>query len=98
MLLAIDAYKIFEDDDSPISEDVKEAFFKNKAIKRTKDTTLSDEKIMLFAFAYDINFGVTKEIIKSKKLYHKIYDRLNDKNKYKTYIEHIEKYIDERTD
>ncbi len=90
--------KIFEDDDSEISEDVKEAFFKNEVIKRNSHITLSDEKIMLFAFAYDINLNVTKEMIKSQELYHKLYDRLDNKTKYQPYIEHIERYINERDD
>lgn len=90
--------KIFEEDDSNISEIVKKTFFENKQIRKTPETTMSDDKVMLFAFIYDINFDITKEIIKKHKLFDKIYKRLEYKEKFKPYIEHINKYMDGRTD
>lgn len=90
--------KVFEEDDSDISKEVSATFYQNKIIKRTKESTLSDDKVMLFAFAYDINFKTSLEIIKSKEYFNKLYERLKNKEKYKPYIEYINNYINERTD
>ena len=52
----------------------------------------------MFSFVYDFNFNLSLDILKHKKYYEKIYERLHNKDKFKPYIEHVIKYIDERTD
>ena len=88
--------KIFVQDDSEISEYIKEDFFKNKILMNKEDSTRSDRIIIKFGFVYDINFNITLEIIKENKYYEKILKRLNDKEKYAPYLEHTLNYIDER--
>lgn len=90
--------EVFDEDDSDITKEVSINFFENKIIKRTNKSTKSDDKVMLFAFAYDIYFKISLEIIKSNNYYDKIYKRLKNKEKFKPYIKHINNYIDERTD
>lgn len=88
---------IFEDD-SVIRDKVKEAFFKNKAIKTDEYFTTNENIVTIFAFAYDINFNLSLDIIKHKNYYQRIYERLKDKKKFKIYIDYINKYISERTE
>ena len=88
---------IFEDD-SIISDKVTKAFFDNKPIKIDEYFTKNEKIVTIFAFAYDFNFNLSLDIIKYKKYYHKIYERLKDKKKFKIYIDYINKYITERTE
>ena len=87
---------IFHEDDSIINKVVTKSFYKRKLVKNNDTTTKSDNIISFLAYPYDINFNVTLEYIKEKKLYKKIYNRLKYKDKYKEYLEYIEAYIDER--
>ena len=89
--------KIFLQDDSEISDYLKNDFFNNKILSKREENTRSDRIIIMFGFIYDINFNITLEIIKENKYYEKIYNRLNDKEKYAPYLEHTKEYIDERT-
>ena len=88
--------RIFKQDDSEISQYIKDDFFQNKILSKREDNTRSDKIIIFFGFIYIINFNISLEIIKENKYYEKLYKRLKDKEKYAPYLEHTLNYIDER--
>ena len=89
---------IVHEDNSNISNTVKEKFFNNKQVTKDDKETKNENIVVIFSFTYDFYFNISLNIIKHKKYYEKIYERLNNKELFKPYIEHIIKYIDERTD
>ncbi len=89
---------IIREDESEISPKIKESFYKNEPVKNTDKQSLNDNIIILLAFPYDIYFDISMSIIKNKKYYEKIYNRLENKEKFKEFLNHIEKYIKERVD
>lgn len=89
---------VIREDDSNIRDNIKEEFFNNKQVTKDNKETKNENIIIMFSFVYDFNFNLSLNIIKHKKYYEKIYKRLNHKEMFKPYIEHIIKYIDERTD
>lgn len=89
--------EIYEDDSS-ISKRVKSAFFNKEIIEKGNKDSQSDNLVRIFSYVYDINFNISLYIIKENRYYEKIYNRLNNKDKYKLYIEFINNYIKERVD
>lgn len=85
------------EDDSNIENRVKNQFFDNKQIKNNGNETKNEKIITMFSFIYDFNYGASMEIIKNEDYYGKIYRRLKHKTLFKPYIDHVNKYIDERT-
>lgn len=90
--------EIVKQNDSAISKRISDAFFEERDIERTKNDTDNDNLVVIFALAYDINFGLTLQIIKENDYYNKIYDQIKNKEMFKPYIEKINSYINERTD
>lgn len=93
-----DIKSIIYEDDSNIRDNIKEEFFNNKQIIKDDKETKNENIIIMFSFVYDFNFNISLNILKHKKYYEKIYERLKHKELFKPYIDHIIKYIDERTD
>ena len=85
------------EDDGHISDKVKEAFFKEMIIKNHSDASKNEQLVTVFGFVYDINFGISLNIIKANDYYNKIYNRLKNKELFKPYIDKINNYINERT-
>ena len=90
--------KKLAEDNLPITQEVKNAFFANMPVKKKKENNLSDNIILIFSFIYDVNCFITLDLIKTYDYYNKIYDRLKDKEKFKPYIDYINKYLKERND
>ena len=93
-----DIKEIINEDNSKISSNVKNTFFKRKAVKKSAAKNKNDKIIIVFSFIFDINLDTTINMIKTNNYYNKIYQRLKNKNIFAPYIEYINKYIDERTD
>ena len=89
---------VIREDDSEIRDVVSKEFFSNKQVTKLDDETDNENIVIIFSFIYDINFGVSFTILKYKKYYEKLYDRLKNKELFKPYIEHLIKYINERVD
>ena len=90
--------RIFIEDDSKISPKIKESFYKNEMARYSDVITKNDNTIVIFSYPYDIYFDETLQILRKKKYYDKIYNRLKNKDMFKEYLDHIEKYIKERVD
>lgn len=89
---------IIYEDNSLIRDKIKKQFFLHKLVKRDNRITINENIVIIFSFVYDFNFNLSLDLIKYKNYYEKIYERLNDKDKFKTYFDDIKKYIDERID
>ena len=89
---------IILEDNSQIRDSIKEAFFQDKQIIKDDKETKNENIIVMFSFVYDFNFNLSIGILKDNKYYENIYERLHDKEKFKPYIDHVIKYIDERAD
>lgn len=76
-----------------ISKSVKEIFYSNKAIDNNVKKTKADWAIGILSFIYDINFDKSLKYANQEKFVSKLLNRVDDKEKYKEYFEHIEKYI-----
>jgi len=86
------------EDDSQISESVKKCFYDNKQILKNQRHSINDSIIIALGFVFDINYGVTLNIINNYKYIDKIYQRLNQKDLFKPYFDYINNYIEERID
>ena len=89
---------IIYEDDSEIRDEIKQQFFDHRLVKRDKIITTNENIVVIFSFIYDFNFNLSLDLIKYKKYYDKIYERLIDKDKFKIYIDYIKQYIAERID
>lgn len=90
--------KVLNEDNLEINEIVKNNFFQKKSINKRDAKSKNDKMIIVFSFIFDINFGITMDIIKTNDYYNKIYKRLKNQKLFKPYIEYINKYITERID
>ena len=89
-------YNILFQDDEEISEKIEKQFFNNTS-GNTKDAkSLNDRLVIKICFIYDINFKETYEMIYTNKYYDKLYERINRKDIFKPYIDHVNKYLEER--
>jgi len=85
-----------KEDDSEISKEVEKSFFENKLIKRNNNINLSDNVILKIAMIFDLNFEYSYKYIRENKLIDKIFETLENKEKYKIYFDYIKNYIDEK--
>jgi len=95
-LLGINKDLMYEDE-CLISPNIKEDFYNHKSIKHTDKHNLSDDVICKLAMVYDLNFDYSYKYLKEYKLIEKIYDNIENKNKFKPYFDYINKYIEERS-
>jgi len=93
-----DIKSVIWEDNSEISDRVKNQFLANSSVKNDGTETKNEKIITMFSFIYDFNYYASIEILKNEDYYGKIYRRLKNKALFKPYIEHVKEYIDERTD
>lgn len=96
-LFSVNKILILEDD-SDISKEVEKDFFDKKSIDWKKVKNKSDNILLDLALVFDLNFNYSFNYLKESKLIDKIFDTLENKEKYKKYFDFINKYIDERID
>ena len=89
---------IIREDNGGITKELNDMFYENIPLMNKFVNSLNDNIVLLLAFPYDINFDISLKIIKDKKYYEKIYNRLENKNIFTNYLTHIEEYIKERVD
>ena len=84
----------FDDDDSNISDNVKESYKNRVAVKRDENTTKNDALLIMFGFVFDLNFDYSFKYYKENNIIEKMYNKLNDKSKFIEYVEILNKYIE----
>lgn len=94
-LLGTDDYKIGEDN-KEISDDIKNKFFDNLLVDRNDVKSDSDNLVLGLAMVFDLEFDYSFKYIKDNNLIDRIYNNIDNKDKFKLYFEHINKYIEEK--
>lgn len=85
-----------EEDDSEITEKVKEEFLSHRMVNKNYRKTNSDVIVTIISQIYDLKFDYSFKFIKENNYIEKIYQTLKNKEKFKLYFEEANKYIDER--
>lgn len=85
-----------DEDDCGISEEIIKEFYENKILDYSDIKNKSDNILLILAMIYDINFIGSLKTIESNNYLWKIFDKLNNKEKFRKYFEYIDNYIKER--
>ena len=85
-----------ENDNSDISEKVKEEFFSHRMVNKNYRKTNNDAVVTLLSQIYDLNFCFSFKCIKENGYIENIYKEIKNKQIFKIYFDEINKYIDER--
>lgn len=87
---------LMEQDSELISKKIESDFFENKLLNRKDVKSKSDDVLLSLAMIYDLNFDYSFEYLKKAKFIDKMFENIEDKNKFKKYFDHIKNYIEER--
>ena len=87
---------MFAEDDKEISSNIKEKFFDNNMINYKDLKSKNDKIILTLAMFYDINSDFSYKYIVKNQIIEKLFDKIEDKEKYKKYFEHITKFVENR--
>ena len=90
--------KILKSDDSDVTPKIDEAFRNKKLAKKSDRLSINDKVVFHIAMVFDINFKCSFIYLKENKLIEKIFNKLNNKEKFKLYFDIIFKYVEERID
>ena len=83
-------------EEGEITDVVKETFDKNKIINNKDITTPSNHAIAMIALVYDIKYEYSFKHIKRFKLLEKMYENMENKDKFKYYYDKAIKYVEEK--
>ena len=83
-----------KDDDSKISEEVKNSFYKHEEIDRKEIKTVNDRVLMKFGFVYGLYFDYSKKTILENEYLDRMYETLKNKKLFKPYFEEAKKYLE----
>lgn len=87
---------IVGDSEKEISNEIREMFFKNRQLSRKDVKNKNDEIILHLAMVYDLNYQVTFTYLDKKNYIWKMYNLLENKEKFFEYFNHADKFIKER--
>lgn len=82
-----------EEDNSEISEKVRNEFYKHNCINNKDKLTKNDNIIMKMALVYDLNFDYSKKMVLKNLYLDKMLGNLKNKEKFNIYIEEAKKYL-----
>lgn len=88
---------LMKQDGKNISDKIKEDFYNHKQVSRKDVKNECDNVILSLSMVYDLNFKCSFEYLKENNLIDKMFDNIEDKDKFKKYFEYIKNYIEERT-
>lgn len=83
-----------ETDNSTISDEVHNEFFKHEIIDIRKCKTLNEKAGAFFASIYDLNYDYSKGFIMDKNYVTKIFNSLDNKEIIKPYYDEVIKYLE----
>lgn len=89
-------FLIIGDSEKEISNKIREMFFKNRQLSRKDVKNKNDEIILHLAMVYDLNYQVTFTYLDKKNYIWKMYNLLENKEKFFEYFNHADKFIKER--
>ncbi len=85
-----------EEDESEISEKIKESFFNNECSDNRNISGKNDLIISFWQFIYDLNFDESYKIIYEEDYIGKMFESLKNKKRFNMYYETIEAYLREK--
>ncbi len=85
-----------KEDDSDISDEVKNAFLNGVSINHSMKKTVNDSIITRLAFVYDLNFKYSYEYFRDNRFIDLFYEKLKNKEKFKEYIDIINSYVERK--
>lgn len=94
-LISINSIKLNECD-ADFSEKIINDFMSCKSIDIHDIKNDNDNILMKLAFVYDLNFEYSFKFIKKYKLIEKMYENLNNKERFLPYIQKVKEYIDSK--
>lgn len=87
---------LFTNDDQELSKAVIEEFYKNKSIDKRLIENENDKILLVLAFIFDFNYDYSFKYVKEHKLIEKLFNNIENKDKFKEYFDYIIKYIEKR--
>ncbi|MBE6138393.1 MAG: HD domain-containing protein [Firmicutes bacterium] len=87
---------VMPEDNNPISEKIRDDFFKSMCIDRRDVQNDNDNIVLGLALVFDLNFKYCFEYLIERNLIWRIYENINDKERFQEYFEYIDDYIHER--
>ena len=82
-----------ENDNSEISEEVKDAFMHHTEVLKKDIKNVNDRLLMMIGLVFDLNYDYSKERVLNEKYIEKIYDHIKLKKIFKPFIDETIKYL-----
>jgi putative nucleotidyltransferase with HDIG domain len=95
ILYAFSTNRLLElkEDDSGISDNIKEGFFKHKEVPNEERKTVNDRIISLIGLVYGLYYDYSKERVYNEDYLGKMYKHIKNKKLFKPYIDEAKKYL-----
>ena len=87
---------LLPEDDKQISEKVKEDFYNEVCVSRKDVKSNNDSIVLALSMIFDLNFDYSFNYLIERNLLWRIYDNINEKERFKDYFECVDDYIHER--
>lgn len=84
------------EDDKEISEEIKKDFLNRINLERTTIDNKSENLLLHLSMIYDLNYKESYKYIYDNNLIEKIYNNVDDKEKFKEYFDYINEFIKEK--
>ena len=84
-------------DNSEISDKILADFNKKKLLNKKDSKNINDEILIKLALIFDLNFEYSFEYVKNNMILDNMLNKIEDKNKFKSYFDYVNKYIEERS-
>lgn len=82
-----------EEDDTPISKEVSEVFFKHGQVKKVDVKTVNESIIMKIGLAFDLYYDYSREKIRDEKYIEKMFEHIKNKELFKPYFDEVINYL-----
>ena len=82
-----------EEDDEPISEEVRDAFLEHRQVLKKYVVSKNDRIVMLMGLIYDLYYDYSKKRVLNEKYIEKMYNHLKNKKLFKEFKDEAIKYL-----
>lgn len=89
-------YIRLSDDDSKISEKVKEDFCYERSVHFSHKNSRNDRIMTMFGFIFDLNFEYSYKYFKDNGFINKMFAKLKNKDIFEEYVERINEYVERK--
>lgn len=89
--------KIFvKEDEEKIREIIATQFYNNQLLKHVEVNNNSERIILELAMLFDLNYNYSFKYIENNSFIDKLFEEIDNKNKFEPYFDHVKKYVKER--